>query len=81
MNGAAVATVVEAFGLGAATTIEPLPLGFMNRNWRVTTPAGTFAVKQVLDAHAEKVSRQHAATAALAERGFPVPLAVPAAGW
>lgn len=68
-----VTAVMTEFGLGAPTKIERLPLGFMNRNWRVATPDGIFVVKQVLDVAIEKVIRQHTVTAALAGRGFPVP--------
>ncbi len=68
-----VAEVGSAFGLGAPAEIEPMTTGFMNRNWRLTTPQGAFAVKHLLDSTPDHARRQHAVTMALGERGFPVP--------
>ncbi|MEQ4208079.1 phosphotransferase [Actinopolymorpha sp. B9G3] len=67
------ADVVTAFGLGELSTVEPVTTGTMNRNWRVSTPAGVYAVKQLLDVGADQARRHHAATSALAAKGFPVP--------
>src|SRR4051812_38669599 len=64
--------VTNAFGLGTPERLEPLTIT-MNRNWRVTTPAGTFAVKQLLDHSPEQARRTHAVLGALAVRGLPVP--------
>jgi Ser/Thr protein kinase RdoA (MazF antagonist) len=69
----ALAAVAAAFGLGAVQDVSVIAAGSMNRNWRVTTPAGRFAVKQVLDVDAVAARRQHAATAALGGGGHPVP--------
>ena len=68
--------VTNAFGLGTPARLTPLGTGFMNRNWRVTTPAGTFAVKQLLDHNPDQARRTHAVLNALAARGFPVPTPV-----
>ncbi len=38
----------------------------MNRNWRVCTPEGVWALKQVLDVHADQARRQHRVTRTLA---------------
>lgn len=48
----------------------------MNRNWQAVTPAGTVAVKQVIDAPADAVRTQHVAVTALARAGLPVPAPV-----
>jgi Ser/Thr protein kinase RdoA (MazF antagonist) len=52
--------------------------GLMNRNWRVTTVTGVWAVKQVLDVDAAAARRQHRATAGVAGLGLPVPAPVTA---
>ena len=70
--------VADAFGLGAVTRVEVVTEGLMNRNWRVTTVTGVWAVKQVLDVDAAAARRQHRATAALAGVGLPVPAPVTA---
>lgn len=64
--------VAAAFGLGPVTSASTIAEGLMNRNWRVTTVRGGFAVKQVIDVDAAAARRQHAATAALAAQGDPV---------
>lgn len=76
----ALGAVAMAFGLGAVQHVEVIDAGLMNRNWRVTTDSGVFAVKQVLDIDATAARRQHAATRALAERGRPVPAPLTTAG-
>jgi homoserine kinase type II len=70
--------VADAFGLGVVTRVEVVTEGLMNRNWRVTTVTGVWAVKQVLDVDAAAARRQHRATAALAGLGLPVPAPVTA---
>ncbi|WP_123605305.1 phosphotransferase [Micromonospora sp. Llam0] len=65
--------MTAAFDLGTVQDIEVIDAGLMNRNWRVTTDRGMFAVKQVRDIDAVAARRQHAATRVLAERGRPVP--------
>ncbi|MGH3823633.1 MAG: phosphotransferase enzyme family protein, partial [Pseudonocardiaceae bacterium] len=51
----------------------PLAEGLMNRNWRVRTREGVWAIKQILDIDADSARRQHRITRALADRGLPVP--------
>lgn len=65
--------VVRAYGLGEFRESTFLPVGAMNRSWRVDTTTGSYAVKHVLDSDAETMVRQHAITTALADKGFPVP--------
>jgi homoserine kinase type II len=65
--------VTVAFGLGPVMSAGTIAEGLMNRNWRITTGSGQFAVKQVIDVDAAAARRQHAATAALAAHGLPVP--------
>ena len=50
----------------------------MNRNWRLDTTTGPWAVKQVHDVNADAVRRQFTATTALAARRCPVPAPKPA---
>ena len=64
------------FGLGEGNAVSRVAEGLINRNWWVATTAGTVAVKQVADAGAEAVREQHAAVAALARDGLPVPTLV-----
>lgn len=70
--------VTDAFQLGPITRTGVVTEGLMNRNWRVTTTTGTWAVKQVLDVDAAATRRQHRATTALAGLGLPVPAPVTA---
>ncbi|MEV6927114.1 phosphotransferase [Dactylosporangium sp. NPDC051485] len=72
--------VAARFGLGEITDIRVITAGTMNRNWRVTTTRGVWAVKQVLDVDAAAARRQHQVTIALAGRGLPVPPACTLAG-
>ncbi|GIM90167.1 phosphotransferase [Paractinoplanes toevensis] len=65
--------VVDAFRIGPVVRVDVVTEGLMNRNWRVTTTLGEWAVKQVLDVDATAARRQHRATTALARLGLPVP--------
>lgn len=65
--------VADAFHLGTVLSAAVVTEGLMNRNWRVTTTTGSWAVKQVLDIDAAAARRQHRATAVLARLGLPVP--------
>ncbi len=69
----ALAEVAEAFGLGAAESVAVITEGLLNRNWRVAAGGAQYAVKQLVALTADQARRQHAATAALAGRGLPVP--------
>jgi hypothetical protein len=53
--------VADAFGLGAVTRVQVVPEGLMNRNWRVATATGAWAVKQVLDVDAAAAPRHRGA--------------------
>ncbi|GAB3416847.1 phosphotransferase enzyme family protein [Flindersiella endophytica] len=66
------AGVVSAYGLGELRRSTFLPVGAMNRSWRVDTATGSYAVKHVLDSDAETMARQHTITTALADKGFPI---------
>jgi Ser/Thr protein kinase RdoA (MazF antagonist) len=68
--------VADAFRLGPVVRADVVTEGLMNRNWRVTTTLGDWAIKQVLDVDAAAARRQHRATTALARLGLPVPVPV-----
>jgi Ser/Thr protein kinase RdoA (MazF antagonist) len=65
--------VASRFGLGDVIACAPITEGLMNPNWRLTTTAGTFAVKQLRDVTPAAARRQHAVLPLLAARGVPVP--------
>lgn len=65
--------VVHGFGLGELLQTRLLPVGAMNRSWRVDTATGSYAVKQLVDVDAKSSKRQHRIATALADKGFPVP--------
>lgn len=65
--------VAQEFQLGDLAGAQIVTEGLMNRNWRVVTAAGSFAVKQVRDVDPDAARRQHRAVAALAASGLPVP--------
>ncbi|RSM64050.1 hypothetical protein DMB66_21295 [Actinoplanes sp. ATCC 53533] len=75
-NQSTLQQVADAFGLGLVVSADEVTEGLMNRNWRVTTTLGEWAIKQVLDVDAAAARRQHRATAALARLGLPVPVPV-----
>lgn len=49
-----------------------LVTGMMNRNWRVDTPTGTFALKQIIDVPVPKALRSMEVLTGLAAVGLPV---------
>ncbi|MGH3980700.1 MAG: phosphotransferase enzyme family protein [Pseudonocardiaceae bacterium] len=53
--------------------VRPLTEGLMNRNWRVGTREGVWALKRVLDVDVDQARRQHRVTRTLAGLGLPVP--------
>ncbi len=65
--------VAGAFGLGEVRAVEYLPNGMMNRNWRVETSSGTYAIKQLRDVEPDPARRQHDTIDQLAVAGLPVP--------
>ncbi|HEX2143282.1 MAG TPA: phosphotransferase [Glycomyces sp.] len=57
-----------------------LPEGLMNRNWRLDTADGSFALKMIADAAPDVVRRNLAVLGPLAGTGLPVPVPVPGPG-
>ncbi|MGH3835931.1 MAG: phosphotransferase [Pseudonocardiaceae bacterium] len=68
-----ITAALHGFGLAELTEVRSLADGLMNRNWRVCTREGVWALKQVLDVHADQARRQHRVTRTLAGLGLPVP--------
>lgn len=64
--------VVKAFGLGCVRQMAFLPSGMMNRNWRLETPEGVFALKEIVDVPVPKARRSLNVLQALAVGGLPV---------
>ena len=64
--------VATAFGLGEMRTSAFITEGLMNRNWRVETAAGAFAVKELLDVSPTNARRNLAVLGPLAALGLPV---------
>jgi Ser/Thr protein kinase RdoA (MazF antagonist) len=65
--------ICVAYGLGGLCAARYLPLGMINRNWRVDTTSGTYAVKELRDRHATGVRQQHQTMKALIGLGVPIP--------
>lgn len=68
-----ITAAVQGFGLAEPTEAHSVAEGLMNRNWRVRTREGVWALKQILDVDAEQARRQHRVTRTLAGLGLPVP--------
>lgn len=64
--------LAEAFGLGTIHEARYLADGLMNRNWRIETDAGVFALKQLVDVPVPKARRSLGVLESLAGRGLPV---------
>jgi homoserine kinase type II len=62
----------DAFGLGEVKHSVFLADGLMNRNWRLDTATGSYALKLLCDVPAETARRNAVVLAALASAGFPV---------
>lgn len=73
---AVLSRAAEVFDLGAVTTGMTVAEGLMNRNWRVVTRRGVYAVKQILDVDEDQARRQHEVCTLLAGRSLPVPAPV-----
>lgn len=65
--------LAAAFAIGTVTSCEFLPQGLMNRNWRLQSAAGTYALKEFRDASRSDVRRNLAVAAELGQLGLPVP--------
>ncbi|MBW5481129.1 phosphotransferase [Streptomyces bambusae] len=70
---AALPTLSRAFGLGEIRDRQFLAHGLMNRNWRLETAAGTYALKEVTDVPLPKVRRNLGVLVDLALERIPVP--------
>ncbi|MEZ0073592.1 phosphotransferase [Planotetraspora sp. GP83] len=64
--------VLVEFRTGPAHRVEFLPDGMMNRNWRIDTPDGVFALKQIIDVTPAKARRSLHVLGALAAAQAPV---------
>jgi Ser/Thr protein kinase RdoA (MazF antagonist) len=64
--------VAEGFGLGQVHEVVFLPSGMMNRNWRLETSEGVFALKEVVDVPVVRARRSLNTLRALAVAGLPV---------
>lgn len=71
---------LSAFGLSPARESRFLPDGLMNRNWRLDTAEGSFALKELLDIDAQQARRNLAVLAPLAGTGLPIPVPVSGPG-
>lgn len=74
------AQVCAAYGLGEVGEVRGLPIGAMNRNWRVETTTGAYAVKELQDPSAGDVHERHRTVKSLIDRGVPVPRPLERAG-
>ena len=66
-----VADIARAFGLGNVGSVCYLATGLMNRNWRISTQAGEFALKQIIDVPVPTARRNLQVLAALHDAGVP----------
>jgi Ser/Thr protein kinase RdoA (MazF antagonist) len=64
--------VVAAFGLGEVRRVAFIAEGMMNRNWRVETRQGVFALKQIVDVPVPRARQSLSVLGALAADGLPV---------
>lgn len=73
-------TLSRVFGLGEVHDRQFLEHGLMNRNWRLETDAGAYAVKEITDVPLPQLRRNLAVLVDLAREGIPVPAPRPAVG-
>ncbi|MET8751054.1 phosphotransferase [Streptomyces sp. NPDC004667] len=66
-------TLSGAFGLGEVRDQRFLAHGLMNRNWRLVTATGVYALKEITDVPLPKVRRNLTVLVDLAREGVPVP--------
>jgi hypothetical protein len=64
-------TIVGAFGLGDVREAVYLATGLVNRNWRLTTDTGRYALKQIIDVWLPTARRNLHALAGLSAHGIP----------
>ncbi|MCU7725465.1 phosphotransferase [Actinoplanes sp. KI2] len=65
--------IAGALGLGRVHDCQAVTSGVMNLSWRLTTDAGTFAVKQLRDRTPDEIRVVNDLLPRLAGAGFPVP--------
>ncbi|MFI8364426.1 phosphotransferase [Streptomyces sp. NPDC085612] len=70
----------DAFGLGAVSDRRFLAHGLMNRNWRLVTATGVYALKEITDVPLPKARGNLAVLVDLAREGIPVPAPLFGAG-
>ncbi|MFJ3804603.1 hypothetical protein ACIPSJ_51110 [Streptomyces sp. NPDC090088] len=70
--GNVLSELAAAFGIGGVRERRYLADGLMNVNWKVDTPVGAFALKQVTDVSLDRLSRNLGVLATLAGDGVPV---------
>lgn len=71
LNAHVVARVAEAFDVGTVHSIGYLAAGLMNRNWRLTTDRGSYALKQIIDVPVATAQRNLRVLTALHQAGVP----------
>jgi homoserine kinase type II len=71
LNAEIAARLAEAFDLGTVGSISYLATGLMNRNWRLTTDRGTYALKQIIDVPVPTAQRNLRVLTALHQAGIP----------
>ena len=72
MNAEDLLLASEAFGLGEVRDVTFLAAGIMNRNWRVGTATGAYALKLLRDVPAAVAARNAVVLDGLAGMGLPV---------
>ncbi|HEX2145270.1 MAG TPA: phosphotransferase [Glycomyces sp.] len=70
--------LAKTYGFGSVGSCRYLSHGLLNRNWRITTEHGAFALKELDDASPDKARHSLALQTRLAGLGVPVVEAVPA---
>jgi homoserine kinase type II len=66
------AELIKAFDIGEVLDRQYVSDGLMNVNWRLDTPVGRFALKQVTDVPLDRLRRNLAVLPALASHGVSV---------
>ena len=74
--------VLSHYDVGEPCGARPVERGFVNENWRIETPLGTYFLKHYHPSlcHPEIIRAQHALIAHLRRTGFPAPIILPTTG-
>lgn len=64
--------VADAYGLGKVHSVRYLTEGLPNRNWKIATDKGTFALKEVVNTPVDKLRRSLTLLGELEATGLPV---------